>query len=745
MFSTKSQCYKTILLLVFLLQAATVLAHEIPLKGKVVEQSGAIGDRSAIPGAIVRCLENDSVVTTGSQGDFIISVPGHFPIRLVAGFIGYQADTIVVTSENPVEIELKRTLELQEVEVSGRQGSVSYSTLNPINVETVTEREILKAACCNLSEAFETSPTVNVAYTDAVTGAKEIRLLGLSGIYSQLLTEAVPNFRGIAGSYGLYFIPGPWMESIQVIKGNGSVQQGYEATSGQINVEFKKPFDEEVPRFYLNLFGEQNGNMEVNLHARHKLNDSWSTILMAHGNYMEGNQDRQQDGFLDIPHARQLNFYNRWQYNSGKRLESQLGWRLIHDERQGGQYASSVHAHTELYTTDVVNRRGEVFGKLGIVFPEKPEKSIGNIAQLTVHQLDSRFGIVDYDASQRTLLLQSIYQNTFSSCSHKYKIGLNYRYDRWVETIDSVERVTLESVPGVFAEYTYNYFDELSVVVGNRLDYHNTYSWIYTPRLHARYNFTEDILIRISAGRSFRVPNIYSDNLSMLASSRQIVVGPDVQPERAWNYGFNATWRFEWKERGGTLNFDAYRTEFTSQLVVDRVTAFDKVSLYNLNGQSYSNSAQLAIDYEVLEGFTVRTAYKMDDVRVTYNDSLQRKPLVPRNRMLLNLAYETPNEHWRFDYTIVREGRKRLLPTFTDPTFDSALEQSPVFITMNLQITKQFRRFEVYAGSENLLNYLQEYPIVNANDPFGPAFDATNIWGPIDGRRIYAGLRYSIL
>ena len=745
MFSTKSQCYKTILLLVFLLQAATVLAHEIPLKGKVVEQSGAIGDRSAIPGAIVRCLENDSVVTTGSQGDFIISVPGHFPIRLVAGFIGYQADTIVVTSENPVEIELKRMLELQEVEVSGRQGSVSYSTLNPINVETVTEREILKAACCNLSEAFETSPTVNVAYTDAVTGAKEIRLLGLSGIYSQLLTEAVPNFRGIAGSYGLYFIPGPWMESIQVTKGNGSVQQGYEATSGQINVEFKKPFDEEVPRFYLNLFGEQNGNMEVNLHARHKLNDSWSTILMAHGNYMEGNQDRQQDGFLDIPHARQLNFYNGWQYNSGKRLESQLGWRLIHDERQGGQYASSVHAHTELYTTDVVNRRGEVFGKLGIVFPEKPEKSIGNIAQLTVHQLDSRFGIVDYDASQRTLLLQSIYQNTFSSCSHKYKIGLNYRYDRWVETIDSVERVTLESVPGVFAEYTYNYFDELSVVVGNRLDYHNTYSWIYTPRLHARYNFTEDILIRISAGRSFRVPNIYSDNLSMLASSRQIVVGPDVQPERAWNYGFNATWRFEWKERGGTLNFDAYRTEFTSQLVVDRVTAFDKVSLYNLNGQSYSNSAQLAIDYEVLEGFTVRTAYKMDDVRVTYNDSLQRKPLVPRNRMLLNLAYETPNEHWRFDYTIVREGRKRLLPTFTDPAFDSALEQSPVFITMNLQITKQFRRFEVYAGSENLLNYLQEYPIVNANDPFGPAFDATNIWGPIDGRRIYAGLRYSIL
>jgi outer membrane receptor for ferrienterochelin and colicins len=721
-----------------------VSAQTVSLTGTVVEQAGAIGDRTAIPGAIVRCIESDAAVTTGSQGEFTISIPEKLPVRLIASFVGYQADTFSVISFDPIVIELKRTLELKEVEVSGRQGSVEYSTLNPINIETVTEREILKAACCNLSEAFETSPTVNVAYTDAVTGAKEIRLLGLSGIYSQLLTEAIPNFRGIAGSYGLYFIPGPWMESIQVTKGNGSVQQGYEATSGQINVEFKKPFDEDVPRFYLNLFGEQNGNMEINLHARHKLNDAWSTILMAHGNYMEGNQDRQDDGFLDIPHARQLNFYNRWQYNSGKRLESQLGWRLIHDERQGGQFSKGGHSHSELYTTDVINRRGEIFGKLGIVYPENPDKSIGNIAQFTVHQLDSRFGKIDYDASQRTLFLQSIYQNSFYSCSHKYKIGLNYRYDRWVETIDSVDRVTLESVPGVFLEYTYNYFDELSVVVGNRLDYHNTYSWIYTPRLHARYNFTDDLLIRITAGSSFRVPNIYSDNLSMLASSRQIIIGNDIQPERAWNYGFNATWRFVWKERGGAVNFDAYRTEFSSQLVVDRVTDYSKVFLYNLNGNSYSNSAQLSLDYEFIEGATFRLAYKMDDVRVTYNDSLQVKPLVPRNKFLFNIGYQTPDEHWRFDYTLVREGRKRLLPTFPDPLVDSDLEESPVFFTMNLQITKQFRRFEVYAGSENLLNYLQEFPIVNADNPFGPSFDATNIWGPIDGRRIYAGLRYTI-
>jgi outer membrane receptor protein involved in Fe transport len=465
---------------------------------------------------------------------------------------------------------------------------------------------------------------------------------------------------------------------------------------------------------------------------------------MGHGNFMEGDQDQQSDGFLDIPHARQLNFYNRWQYDSGRRLESQLGWRLVHDERIGGQTGKGLAPGTEPYRTDVVNRRAEVFGKLGIVFPEKPAKSIGNILQLTGHELDSKFGVRTYQAVQRTLFVQSIIQNTFPSAEHQYKVGLNYRRDYWWERVDSSERVINESVPGIFAEYTYNHIDKFSMVAGGRADLHNSYGMIWTPRLHLRYNFTPDFLLRISAGSSFRVPNLYADNISIFASSRRVVVLDSILPERAWNFGFNSTYRFKWMEREGSVNFDAYRTQFVNQLVVDRVTSYDEVSFYNLSGESYANSFQLSVDYEIVPRLDVRLAAKKDDVRVTYDGSLQVKPLVPQDRFLLNIGWQSPNEHWRIDYTLVREGVKRLLPTYPDPDFTTEGNYSPVFYTMNLQLTKVFRKFELYGGSENLLNYYQLHPVVNAQNPFGTEFDATNVWGPLDGRRIYLGLRMSV-
>jgi outer membrane receptor for ferrienterochelin and colicin len=719
-------------------------AMDILVSGRVFGKDIATGKPLPAVFAVIREMDGNSVAVVDAQGEFTISITTPLPARLVVAYVGYVTDTVTVNDDRSLEIRLTPSKELEEVEIVGKRSATEYSMLKPMNTETSGQKEILKAACCNLSEAFESSPTVNVAYTDAVTGAKEIRLLGLSGIYSQLLTEAIPNFRGIASSYGLYFIPGPWMESIQVTKGSGSVQQGYEATTGQINVEFHKPDNEKLPRFYLNLFGEQNGNMELNFHARKQVSSRWSTVLMGHGNLMEGNQDQQKDGFLDIPHARQLNFYNRWQHHNGRRLESQLGWRLIHDERQGGQTGFTLMPGQVPYHTNVLNRRAEIFGKLGIIFPERPSLSIGNIVQFTAHDLDATFGIRGYDAQQRTLFMQSILQNTFRSADHGYKVGINYRRDRWDEMADSSLRTVDESVPGIFAEYTYNRTDRFSMVAGGRADLHNIYGWIWTPRLHLRYSFTPDLLIRLSAGNSFRVPNLYADNISVFASSRRLVVGDSIRPERAWNFGANATWKFRLKEREGSVNLDAYRTVFVDQLVVDRVTAVNEVSFYNLNGSSFANSFQVAVDHELLPRLDVRLAAKMEDVKVTYNNSLQRKPLVPRDRFLLNLAWNSRNEHWRVDYTVVREGSKRLIPTFYDPEIGEEAAVSPVFYTMNLQLTKVFRRFELYGGSENVLNYIQQHPIVNAKDPFGTEFDATNVWAPLDGRRIYLGVRWSV-
>jgi outer membrane receptor for ferrienterochelin and colicins len=717
------------------------------LRGKVMEWDEGMKMEMPLPGANVYWLGTTIATSTDANGDFSLAIPAELPAKLIASFVGYRSDTINVSDDSFKKIILKKSIELKQVDVIHREKTTSISMLNPINTEKVGEGELLKAACCNLSESFETSPTVNVAYKDAVTGAKEIQLLGLSGIYSQLLTENIPNMKGIAGIYGLTFIPGPWMEGIQITKGSGSVLNGYESTTGQINVEFKKPQEKKTPRFFLNVFGEDNGNSEVNTFFKHKLNEKWSTILMAHGNYMNRDMDRNKDGFLDIPHSQQLNVYNRWQYHSGKNVESQLGFKYVYDQRHGGQTHpgsdATVNRNT-YYISDILNRRAEAFGKLGLVYPEKPWKSIGNIVQFTYHDLGADIGLKSYDATEKTFYYQSIYQSIIRSTDHQFSTGISYQYDLLNDRYNNLPSKMEQSVPGAFFQYTYSYLEKIKLIAGIREDYQDRWGWQFTPRFHGKYNFTNDLIMRASAGKSFRIPYVIADNISVLANGKQLLFDEVVKPEQAWNYGVNFTQRWTIKQKEGTLSVDLYRTDFINQLIVDQYSDSAAVHFYNLKGQSYSNSIQITFNQDIIENLGVRLAYKTDDVRASYLGSIEQKPMVAKYRALFNTFFNTSNNHWKFDYTLVWEGPMNLANTSTDAQYGRLPAQSPSFSVMNVQVTKLFKRFEVYGGMENLLDFRQKHPIINAANPFSTVFDATQVWGPIEGRRIYAGMRFSI-
>lgn len=718
--------------------ASLAVSGQRTINGSVWEKS----EKKEVPltGANVYWLHDISVsAMTDSAGQFSI-LADSMPARLVVSYVGFMNDTVTVSGTGNVRVVLKSSVELKEVNITARNEAVMVSTMSVINSEKITQRELLKAACCNLSEAFETNPTITVAYRDAVTGAKEIRLLGLSGIYSQLLTENIPNMRGLASSYGLTYIPGPWMESIQITKGTGSVLNGYESTTGQINVEFKKPHEEKTPRFFLNLFSDNFGSNEINTFYK-KSFGKWSGILMAHGRYMDNNIDRNGDQFMDLPNNKQFNIYNRWQYHSGKKLESQIGVRFLVDEIRGGQVQDADTGNMKLYMTAVSSRRAEVFGKLGIVFPERPLKSIGNIVQVTFHDMNSEFGLTRYNADQRTFLYQGMYQNFIGQRNHQYIIGVSYRYDELNQRFFPLPDRIVEHLPGVFAEYTYSYLDKLTVVAGVRQDVRNNNEPIFTPRLHAKYNFNENTIIRISGGRSYRRPFAIAENLSVLATARQVVFTEAVRPEKAWNYGFNFTKKYRLNGREGSFLIDLYRTHFINQLIVDTYTSNALITFYNLNGESYSNSLQATLNYELIDRLELRLAYKMEDVHSTYGGILQRQPMVPRDRALANIAYANKNEHWKFDFTTIWEGQKPLQNVYSDA---NTRRKSPSFFIMHFQVTKEFRKFDLYAGSENLLDFKQTDPVLNADHPFHAGFDATNVWGPIAGRRIYAGIRYSI-
>lgn len=635
---------------------------------------------------------------------------------------------------------------LNAVNVEAKQDASMYSTIKPINTEILGKKELLKAACCNISESFSTNASVDVAFTDAVSGAKKIQMLGLDGVYTQVLSENMPMLRGLSAAYGLNYIPGTWIENIMVTKGTGSVVNGYESISGQINLEFLKP-EEQKKRFFLNVYGNHKGRAEANIHFAPKLNEKWHTMLFTHASSNTMKQDMNKDGFLDMPLTQQYSVFNRWNYHNQKNFEAQFGIKGLYESRQGGQSSfryNSDHGTTKAYGIGINTRQLEYFSKTGFLFPSKPYKSIGVQTSGKIQQQDMYFGIRKYTGEQKSFYANIIYANIIKTTDHKYKIGASYMLDDYREKFNDSLFARTERVPGIFAEYTYTHAENFSMVAGVREDYHNIHGLQFTPRLHLRYNPLKKTTVRLSGGRGFRSPNVIVENQSVFASSRKVVFKENIKAEIAWNYGFSFNQQFKLFSREAFINLDLFRTDFENQLVVDVDQHVNKVVFYNLKGKSYSNSLQVDFGFEPIKDFAVKLAYKWYDVKTTYNYELLDKPYIPKHRIMANLAYSTYMEIWKFDFTTNWFGQSRLPSTVLSPVEYQLPKQSKSYFLLQAQVTKKFRKFELYLGCENGLNYMQKNPVIASESPFGENFDASMVYAPIEGRIIYAGLRLEI-
>ena len=733
---------------VLCLYLPAVMAQHAPgfITGRVMEQEN--GQLQPLIGANVYWSGTEKGTVTDLSGEFSIEmIPGNS--KLIISFVGYQPDTVDTDQPGNLEILLNGAIELQGVEVVQRRKTTEFSMLSPVKIETIGESELEKAACCNLSESFETNPSVDVSFTDAITGTKQIQMLGLAGSYTQITRENIPDIRGLQAIYGLEYVPGPWIESIQLNKGTGSVVNGYESIAGQINVELRKP--ETADRFYLNVFGNEESRAEVNLNLARKVNEKWSTGLLLHGRNQSIAMDRNNDGFVDKPTGDQYIVLNRWRYHCENGWESQFGIKATINRSEGGQTGYNSEKDEGLWGMEMKTGRLEGWLKLGRIFPSKPYQSFGLQLSGLAHNQDSKFGLKDYSGQQQSAYGNFIFQSIIGYSIHKYRTGASFQYDHYTETLDSMAFDREEIVPGVFFEYTFSPSENLDVVAGIRADYHNNYGLFVTPRIHARYALASNTVLRFSAGRGQRTASILSENSSVMASSRQIIVLTEdsklpygLEAEKAWNLGFNFTQKFRFDYRDGAVSFDIYHTNFIHQVVIDLDASPQTVLFYNLEDKSYSTSFQSQFDYELIRRLDIRLAYRWYNVETQYLSGLNSKPLVSKNRAFINLAYATANK-WKFDYTLQWHSSKRLPNTASNPEAYRLEEFSPSFFLMNAQIGKEWwEKFEVYAGVENLLDFKQRHPIVAADDPFGPYFDSSMIWGPIFGRMIYAGLRWKL-
>ena len=693
-------------------------------------------DGNALVGANVVWMGTNHGTTTDANGSFSLNRVDETS-SLVTSFVGFTNDTTYCKDVDFVEIKLNGEITLDDVVVKATRPGVMKAK-GAQNIDVIGTTELCRAACCNLGESFSTNPSVDVEYSDAATGAKQIKLLGLSGSYVQMLTENVPAFRGAAAPFSLGYIPGTWMHSIQVSKGAATVKNGYESITGQINIEYLKPqLDEELD---VNLFLDSHLKFETNVEGNLHFNDALSTGLLAHYENMSMEHDGNGDGFMDMPKVQQYDFMNRWMYKKDHYI-MQAYVKALKEDRNGGQ-TQGAHNHSkdvdgQLFKINIGSERYEGVLKNAYIFNEVHNTNIALILSGSIHKMNSLYGLRSYDVDNNNAYAQLLFETEFTP-SHSISTGLSFNHDcfdeRWNFVPDLVKAPD-ENIAGAYAQYTFNYDEKFVFMAGFRGDYSDLYGAFFTPRAHVKWAIGDLLKLRFSAGKGYHTPRPMMDYHTFLASNRNIIIDDNLKQEEAWNYGTTASFDIDIFDKCLIINLEYYYTNFDNQVVMDLDTDPHAVHFYNLDGLSYSHTFQIDATYPFFEGFSLLGAFRYNDVKTTINGVLREKPLNSRYKGLVTATYKTPLEIWQFDVTLQINGDGRLPDGFG--TFDA-------YPILNAQILKWFRWGNIYIGAENITNFKQKDPIIGYDNPWGENFDATMIYGPIDGIMFYGGIKWKL-
>lgn len=706
-------------------------------------------------GASVYWLGTGIGVITGINGEFEISAKAITNKKLVASYVGHAPDTIEIIHQTFIEFRLQEAKKFQEVVVQGQRDGVIISDSKPIKTEQITQTELGKAACCDLAGCFETQTTVQPQTTNVVTNSKELRILGLSGVYNQLLIDGFPMIQGLTYTYGISSIPGTLVENIYVSKGANSVLQGFESMSGQINVETKDP--DKTNRLLLNAY--MNSFAEKHLNANYALKlGKWSNLLAVHTVQPANKIDRDNDNFLDLPLLTRYMISNKWKYGNEKDWgwSSRIGLRFLHEQRIGGQRSFNVNndkGSTSVYGQTVNINQPEIWTKTG--YRINDNHNIVLFASALQQQQNSFFGTVKYNASQTNVYSNLQYEFTYAG--NDLKTGISYRHLNLKETIGFTDTFLLrtyagtyqrrEQIPGVFAENTLRLFNgKLTWIAGIRGDHHNQFGFQLTPRTLLKYDIAPTTIVRANIGTGWRTVNLFSENIGLLVSSRNIIFAEQLQPEKAVNFGINLTQKFETKDKNlsGYFSADFYRTDFQNQIFPDYDTDPTKAIIQNFTGTSVSNGFQAELFLKLYTRFELKTGYNFLDVYRKTGGVKQLLPFNPRHKVLTSFSYKPLSNKFHFDMNVHWYGEQRLPNTQSNPPAFQRPGFSQPYTIVNAQFTYSFKKFELYAGCENIFDFRQLQPIISWQNPFSPYFDTSSVWGPTRGRETYAGIRFKL-
>ena len=752
---------------------------------------GAVRDADDRPlaGASVYWAGTTVGASTDAEGAFLLHrVKGYD--RLVASYLGYVNDTLRIDEAvQRADFALRAEgVELEGVVVEGNLSGNFVKRDGIVKGEMISFAGLCKMACCNLAESFENSASVTVGYSDAISGARQIKMLGLAGTYTQILDENRPIMRGLSAPYGLSYTPGMWLNSIQVSKGVASVTAGHEAITGQINLEHRKPTDSEL--LFVNLYLDDELRPEANVSTAFPVSrdKKLSSVVLLHGSGDTDvrKMDHNHDGFRDLPRSAQFNMANKWLYAADNGTQVRWGWKFVQESRLGGMLDyrntdamreamfrdwdwQAEDTRMPLYGSHIRNRNANGYFKVGMpvgpsVYDEAEQdemrSNLAFVADFDHFDEEAYFGLNDYSGNQNSLALNLMYNHYFTYRS-SLNVGVQAHLDYYRETLGNdtpwlgsdraYDFGRDEEEVGAYAEYTYAVRDKFSVVAGLRGDYNAFYDRFFlTPRGHVKWNVTPSTTLRASAGLGYRSTNVITDNIGMLATGRELVIpalGDLDRLEKALTLGGSLTQTFGLVNPGdATLSFDYFRTQFCNSVVVDQEYDAQTIRVYDSDGRSFTDTYQIDFSWTPVERLDIFATFRYTDSRMTIDrpdgtTARVERPLVSEYKTLLNIQYATKFRRWVFDATAQLNGPARI-PTQTGDLADS--RYSPRYPMFYAQVSRKVGKFDIYVGCENIADYRQEDPILNAANPYDYKFNSMNVWGPLMGRKFYAGLRFNL-
>ncbi len=722
------------------------------INGKIIDTKG-----ENLIGANIIWLDTTIGAITNEKGEFEILSLQKSDKKLVISFVGYKSDTINVFDETYIHHTLKETNTLGEVTIVSERPDQYISSINVIKTEVITAGELTKSACCDLSGCFGTNASVQPTVTNIITNSTELRILGLSGIYNQILLDGFPVFQGLSFTYGISSIPGNLVENIFVAKGTTSVLQGFESMSGQINVVLKDPnkSSKVFANIYVNSFLEKHFNFSyANSIGKQK---KWSNLLAFHSVQKANQFDKNADTFLDLPQVTRYLVFNKLKYRDQVSLgwSSQINLMYLSEKRIGGQttFDPSTDKGSSSIYGQTVNMQQPTMG-IKAAYRFNADHAISLVGDYFFQKQDSWFGQTHYQAQQHSAYANIQYELEWKE-KHDFKTGVSLRYFNLNENISFTENplnktfagdyLKQEIISGVFAENIFNFNnDKYQIITGIRLDHHDQFGFYLTPRALLKFQVAEKTILRASVGTGWRTANIFSENINLLASQRDVIFTGQLKPEQALNFGFSIVQEFNIGNVEGFISTDLFQTHFQNQIFPDYDTDPTKATINNFTGTSVSNGFQTDLNLIFYELVTAKIAYNFLEVFRNVDDEKIILPFIPLHKILAAISYKPENDQWHIDVNLHWFGEQHLPNTSTLPADLQRSDKSDDYATMNIQITKSWKKFELYAGCENVFDFIQQQPIISWQDPFSPYFDTSSVWGPTRGREFYAGLRFKL-